>query len=547
MALSASEAFASLSRDDSAITPDAMESFAASIKRELAVGGAELHADVADVVAATRDGSDASSVVVVDVRSPGEFAKGHIPGAVNVPLFTDEERASVGMCFAKRGRGPAMVLGMRAVRPKLDVMHRRILALADDASRRARGPAATPRGQVTVYVHCWRGGMRSCSVTWLLLHASPPGVLDARVLRGGYKAFRRWALSRWTNPDADAVTRSSSSSSLASSISSHATAAGSDETVAALAEPRAGGTADERQGQGQGPGGEGPDEASAAAAAAAAARRAGPRVCIVGGRTGVGKTRALLALRDLGAQVIDLEGLAAHSGSAFGWVGRPARQPTSEHFGNLVACAWSRLAPAPAWVFIEDEGPHVGKCSVDPGLFKRMRHAPLVINVVAPERVRLRTLTRDYASPERVADPGWLPAMTESVGKLAKRLGGKRASELSERLREGEYAAVAEGLLEYYDGLYDRHLGNKRVDRRKEGGGRAGEREKGERTKGGDGDATDAEEEARGGKTVVVHANGIGPEGDELDAETLAREILEATRAFDAEEEADASREGSDD
>ena len=77
--------------------------------------------------------------------------------------------------------------------------------------------------------------------------------------------------------------------------------------------------------------------------------------------------------------------------------------------------------------------------------------------------------------------------------------------------------------------------------------GRAGEREKGERTKGGDGDATDAEEEARGGKTVVVHANGIGPEGDELDAETLAREILEATRAFDAEEEADASREGSDD
>jgi tRNA 2-selenouridine synthase len=269
-------------------------------------------------------------------------------------------------------------------------------------------------------------------------------------------------------------------------------------------------------------------------------------VCIVGGRTGVGKTRALLALRDLGAQVIDLEGLAAHSGSAFGWVGRPARQPTSEHFGNLVACAWSRLSPAPAWVFIEDEGPHVGKCSVDPGLFKRMRHAPLVINVVAPERVRLRTLTRDYASPESVADPGWLPAMTESVGKLAKRLGGKRASELSERLREGEYAAVAEGLLEYYDGLYDRHLGNKRVDRRKEGGGRTGEKEKGE-TKGGDGDATDAEEEARGGKTVVVHANGIGPEGDELDAETLAREILEVTRAFDAEEEADASREVSDD
>ena len=240
--------------------------------------------------------------------------------------------------------------------------------------------------------------------------------------------------------------------------------------------------------------------AAATAAATAAARRAGPRVCIVGGRTGVGKTRALLALRDLGAQVIDLEGLAAHSGSAFGWVGRPARQPTSEHFGNLVACAWSRLSPAPAWVFIEDEGPHVGECSVDPGLFKRMRHAPLVINVVAPERVRLRTLTRDYASPERVADPGVAPGDDGERGEAREAARGETRERTERTAARGEYAAVAEGLLDYYDGLYDRHLGNKRVDRRKEGGGRAGEREKGEITKGGDGDATDAEEQARGGR-----------------------------------------------
>jgi hypothetical protein len=54
----------------------------------------------------------------------------------------------------------------------------------------------------------------------------------------------------------------------------------------------------------------------------------------------------------------------------------------------IVASEWACLEAAPRWVFIEDEGPHVGKCSVDPGLFQRMRHAPLVVNVVAPQQAR---------------------------------------------------------------------------------------------------------------------------------------------------------------
>ena len=48
--------------------------------------------------------------VLLDVRSPGEFEKGHVPGAVSVPLFSDDERAAVGTAFAKQGRGPAMVM-----------------------------------------------------------------------------------------------------------------------------------------------------------------------------------------------------------------------------------------------------------------------------------------------------------------------------------------------------------------------------------------------------------------------------------------------------
>ena len=111
-----------------------------------------------------------------------------------------------------------------------------------------------------------------------------------------------------------------------------------------------------------------------------------PQICIVGGRTGVGKTRVLHALRDAGEQVIDLEGVARHRGSVFGWVGRSSIQPTSEHFANLAVCQWT--AKKPRWVFVEDEGPHVGKCSVHPGLFQLMRHSPLVINIVAEKKLR---------------------------------------------------------------------------------------------------------------------------------------------------------------
>jgi hypothetical protein len=307
-------------------------------------------------------------------------------------------------------------------------------------------------------------------------------------------------------------------------------------------------------------------------------------VCIVGGRTGVGKTAALLGLRAAGESVIDLEGLAAHSGSAFGWVGRPPEQPTSEHFGNLVAMQWVALTSpptdkvsagsnaadddsdkkAPRWIFVEDEGPHVGKCSVDPGLFARMRHAPLVVNVVASRATRLRTLVEDYANDAHRADPAWQDAMDESVGKLRKRLGNERAELLRVKLREGDFAAVADGLLEYYDGLYDKHLGMKRVEKReKQAARKKAERAVGaEDGKDGDDDAncsrdisreeTEArltlEQAARAGKVVECRARAVGAndrEGrhpDSLDVDVLVGDILKTVAAFEAEEALAAER-----
>ena len=56
----------------------------------------------------------------IDVRSPGEFAAGHIPSAVNIPLFSDSERAEVGIAYKNRGRNHAIGLGLRLVGAKAD-------------------------------------------------------------------------------------------------------------------------------------------------------------------------------------------------------------------------------------------------------------------------------------------------------------------------------------------------------------------------------------------------------------------------------------------
>ena len=111
---------------------------------------------------------------LLDVRSPGEFARGHIPGAHNLPLFSDEERAAVGTLYARRGRRAAVRHGLELVGPRL-------AALAEQA-------AALAAAEANLRLHCWRGGLRSSSTAWLLETYDLPCIL----LDGGYKAFRRW-------------------------------------------------------------------------------------------------------------------------------------------------------------------------------------------------------------------------------------------------------------------------------------------------------------------------------------------------------------------
>ncbi len=118
----------------------------------------------------------AGNVPVLDVRSPGEFNKGHFPGAVSFPLFSDTERAEVGTLYKQVGQQQAMERGLELVSPKIREMVVEAQEIATDKK---------------LLIHCWRGGLRSQSVAGLLKVAG----IEVKVLEGGYKAYRRWVLN----------------------------------------------------------------------------------------------------------------------------------------------------------------------------------------------------------------------------------------------------------------------------------------------------------------------------------------------------------------
>jgi tRNA 2-selenouridine synthase len=133
---------------------------------------------------------------ILDVRSPREFLQGHIPNAIHFPLFTDEERAQVGTCYKQVGRDAAVELGFELAGPKFVTFVRQAKALVrseyPSEVKDTVSPADSPKDNSPVRVHCWRGGLRSDVVAWVLATAG----LQVVVLEGGYKTFRRWCLAQ---------------------------------------------------------------------------------------------------------------------------------------------------------------------------------------------------------------------------------------------------------------------------------------------------------------------------------------------------------------
>jgi len=287
---------------------------------------------------------------VIDVRSPAEYTQGHLHGALNIPLFTNEERAEVGTLYKQKGRGEAVLAGLEIVGPKMS-------GLAKEALDRAKNS--------TLLVHCWRGGMRSESMAWLFERLG----ITCYLLEGGYKAYRRYL----------------------------------KET---LAQPA--------------------------------------KIHILGGMTGSGKTAILHALQKMGEQILDLEGLAHHKGSAFGAFGQEA-QPTNELFENLVGEAWLNLDKTkPIW--IEDESKSIGSNWIPEELFWQMRRAA-VIKINLPLQYRVERLVADYANVSK-------EHLIEAIEKIRKRLGGQHANTAVAALEQENYAEAARLSLIYYDKAY---------------------------------------------------------------------------------------------
>ena len=116
---------------------------------------------------------------VVDVRSPSEFADGHVPGAVNHPLLDDDQRARVGITYKEEGAARARFVAMEQVSPGLARYLRELAELA----------RSQPRGK-RLAIMCWRGGERSRNVVLLLALIG----VHAVTVSGGYRAYRREVL-----------------------------------------------------------------------------------------------------------------------------------------------------------------------------------------------------------------------------------------------------------------------------------------------------------------------------------------------------------------
>jgi tRNA 2-selenouridine synthase len=129
---------------------------------------------------------------VLDVRSPGEYLQAHIPGAFSIPLFTDEQRKIIGTAYKQESRQIAVNHGLNYFSERMKMIPGEVANIIA-APKLKRLSSPFPSGVESVLIHCWRGGMRSEAVAWLLnLYG-----YKIYLLKGGYKSFRRWALKQF--------------------------------------------------------------------------------------------------------------------------------------------------------------------------------------------------------------------------------------------------------------------------------------------------------------------------------------------------------------
>jgi tRNA 2-selenouridine synthase len=132
---------------------------------------------------------------VIDVRSPGEYYHAHLPGACSLPLFSDEERKLVGTAYKQDSREAAIKIGLDFFGPRMKKMVEEVEGLLKPFLKEGANHPPLFNGRITL-VYCWRGGMRSGAVSWLLdLYG-----FKVYTLIGGYKKFRNYVLDTFKQP-----------------------------------------------------------------------------------------------------------------------------------------------------------------------------------------------------------------------------------------------------------------------------------------------------------------------------------------------------------
>lgn len=147
---------------------------------------------------------------VLDVRSPAEYKQAHIPGAYSLPLFSDEERKVVGTAYKQQSRETAIKIGLDFFGPKMRKMIEEVQDLVNNWRASGNGSPTAMSDNRTIketektqrpsssciLVHCWRGGMRSAGIAWLLdLYG-----YKVYTLIGGYKTYRNYVLETFQKP-----------------------------------------------------------------------------------------------------------------------------------------------------------------------------------------------------------------------------------------------------------------------------------------------------------------------------------------------------------
>lgn len=285
---------------------------------------------------------------LIDVRSPKEYAHGHIPSAHLLPLFSDEERAIVGTTYKKEGKQAAIEKGLSLIN----------LSSIIQQFKEWKAPHE-------VYVYCARGGMRSSSMGWLLSLLGHEVIL----LQGGYKAYRQEVLKSFLKEY---------------------------------------------------------------------------HLAIVSGKTGVGKTAILYELKKNNQKIVDLEKLASHRGSVFGFTKIP--QPTQMQFENDLAYVLNSLEQELIWV--EDESKNIGAVHIPEAFYEQMKkaHAFCLLSSLNRRIGRIIDDYRDHSEKE----------LQEAILRLQKRLGYERTQKALTFLQNKQVEECVTLLLNYYDNCYEK-------------------------------------------------------------------------------------------